>query len=118
MDVDRACAIISLRSSVLNMISKLQLQRHVSARPHARTCRPEILTEPGELKDRVRSCLSQDRFEAFSEHGIALPQDEPGALLPSEDTAERWRLLTAVSEESNVIRAGLDLCGRIAKALA
>lgn len=86
--------------------------RHAAVRVHAEKLRAEHRADQAAIKDRMRTCVAQDRFEALGLESLDTPfADE----LPREAEllAHRLLLLEAVSESSEIIRAGLELCQRI-----
>jgi hypothetical protein len=86
-----------------------QLHRHAARRPHAK-----ISISHGadaSIRDRMRACVSADRFEALTEMSDTSCQSD-------EQLADRLLLLNAVQQDSALIREGLHLCERIVKAVA
>jgi hypothetical protein len=99
------------------MLTKPQSTRHAASRLHAEKLHAEHRAEQAAIKDRMRTCVAQDRFEALGLDSLEAPFP---AELPQEAEllADRLLLLEAVSESSEIIRAGLELCQRITNVLS
>jgi hypothetical protein len=91
-----------------------QLHRHAARRQHAKNSAHD---GDASLRDRMRACVSADRFEALSDLS-GTPSQSEGCDESDEQLADRLLVLNAVQQDSALIREGLHLCGRIAKALS